>query len=356
LKYSTDERHSLHLDLIDYGFFGSLSNGHKANESESFVLKKTVAMRYSGNAVIYSTTLLGLAHVATSVAPKPPLERKLQKLAPEQLSEILIPKQDQQVVPETVDVDADLFGAQGQQEVIIRFKTPPVAAMAGSMTKAECKAHKQSLKSEHASFMQECGALSAQEMGSLTILLNPLFLKVDAEEIEALTLHTNVLSIHRVADFEKSLDRRVPYIGDTAVQQDYGFNGTGINIAILDSCIDYTHADLGGKGTAEAWDAPYKDFTARDGLFPTEKVVEGFDFVGELWPEGDLLPDDDPIDIDGHGTHCADIAAGVIGVAPGASLYAVKVCSALSSRCSGVALLQGMEYAIDPDGDGDTSE
>lgn len=100
-------------------------------------------MRYSGNAVIYSTTLLGLAHVATSVAPKPPLERKLQKLAPEQLSEILIPKQ----VPETVDVDADLFGAQGQQEVIIQFKTPPVAAMAGSMTKAECKAHKQSLKS-----------------------------------------------------------------------------------------------------------------------------------------------------------------------------------------------------------------
>lgn len=34
------------------------------------------------------------------------------------------------------------------------------------------------------------------------------------------------------------------------------------------------------------------------------------------------------------------------------SLYAVKVCSAVSTACSGVALLQGMEFALDPDGDG----
>src|SRR5207253_1958910 len=44
------------------------------------------------------------------------------------------------------------------------------------------------------------------------------------------------------------------------------------------------------------------------------------------------------------------------GVAPGASLYAVKVCSAVSSSCSGVALLQGIEFALDPNGDGDISD
>ena len=44
------------------------------------------------------------------------------------------------------------------------------------------------------------------------------------------------------------------------------------------------------------------------------------------------------------------------GVAPGVDLYAVKVCSAVSSSCCGVALIQGMEYAVDPNGDGDTSD
>ena len=52
------------------------------------------------------------------------------------------------------------------------------------------------------------------------------------------------------------------------------------------------------------------------------------------------------------GTHVADIIAGLNGVAPGANILAVKVCSAVSPACSGVALLQGMEYAVDPDGDG----
>lgn len=68
-------------------------------------------------------------------------------------------------------------------------------------------------------------------------------------------------------------------------------------------------------------------------------------------PEGERLPDEDPIDIEGHGTSVADI---INGVAPGVSLYAVKVCSAVDSICNGIALIQGMEYAIDPNGDGDT--
>ena len=34
----------------------------------------------------------------------------------------------------------------------------------------------------------------------------------------------------------------------------------------------------------------------REGLFPTAKVVEGYDFVGEAWPDGELAPDEDPID------------------------------------------------------------
>ncbi len=95
------------------------------------------------------------------------------------------------------------------------------------------------------------------------------------------------------------------------------------------------------------------------------KVIGGFDFVGETWPNAALAPDPNPIaaaGTGGHGTHVADIILGKSadgahkGVAPGAKLYAVKVCSAVSSSCSGTAILQGVDFALDPNGDGDLSD
>ena len=65
------------------------------------------------------------------------------------------------------------------------------------------------------------------------------------------------------------------------------------------------------------------------------------------------VPDPDPIDSQGHGTHVSDIIAGRSldgvhkGVAPGARLLAVKVCSAVTSACSGIALLEGLDFALD---------
>ncbi|MFQ3661825.1 MAG: S8 family serine peptidase [Chloroflexaceae bacterium] len=52
----------------------------------------------------------------------------------------------------------------------------------------------------------------------------------------------------------------------------------------------------------------------------------------------------------------ADNAVAGGGVAPEAQIVAVKVCSAVSSACSGVALLQGVEFAADPNGDGDSRD
>ena len=34
----------------------------------------------------------------------------------------------------------------------------------------------------------------------------------------------------------------------------------------------------------------------------------------------------------------------------------MKVCSSISTACSGVALIQGMEFAVDPNGDGDPAD
>jgi Subtilase family/PA domain len=55
----------------------------------------------------------------------------------------------------------------------------------------------------------------------------------------------------------------------------------------------------------------------------------------------------------------SDIIAGVgphPGVAPGAKLLAYKVCSSVSTSCSGVALLQAVDRMMDPNQDGDISD
>ena len=103
--------------------------------------------------------------------------------------------------------------------------------------------------------------------------------------------------------------------------------------------------------------------TADDGLFPSAKVIGGYDFVGESWPNtARCSPDPDPIGapdattFGGHGTHVADIIGGKRGVAPGAKFYAVKACSAPATSCSGIALLPGMDFALDPNGDGRISD
>ncbi|CAG0993980.1 hypothetical protein ARNL5_03472, partial [Anaerolineae bacterium] len=203
--------------------------------------------------------------------------------------------------------------------------------------------------------------------------LNAVIANVESTAIARLAELAPVITIRPVGNYELDLAQTVPYLGAGAVQG-LGVDGTGVRVAVLDSGVDYTHRNLGGAGTAEAYlaaygESPDADATKRpDGLFPTPKVIGGYDFVGEVWPlgpdglAGALAPDPDPIDREGHGTHVADIIAGEsldgshVGVAPGARLYAFKVCSAVATSCSGVAILQGLERAMDPDQNGDLSD
>jgi len=95
--------------------------------------------------------------------------------------------------------------------------------------------------------------------------------------------------------------------------------GTGVKVAIIDSGIDYTHPDL---------DANY---------------AGGYDFVND---------DTDPMDDDGHGTHVAgtvaaeDNESGVVGVAPEAKLYALKVLGADGSG-SYSDVIAALQWVVD---------
>lgn len=268
-------------------------------------------------------------------------------------------------------VDVSLRGAEGLALVSIVLSEDPVATNPGQLRRVEA---------QQASFDRKLARHGGVAVASTQRVLNAVFAEVDSAAIEALAADPAVLSIKKVSDYRLDLTDTVPYIGGSAVQN-LGVDGSGVVVAVLDTGVDYTHANLGGPGTLDAYHAAYgennlsgKNRSIRDRyrgelLFPTDKVIGGFDFVGETWPEGvttpagrgagpeaKLRPDPDPIDADGHGTHVADIIAGEDGVAPGAQIFAIKVCSSVTPACSGVALIQAMDLAVDPDGDGDLSD
>lgn len=130
---------------------------------------------------------------------------------------------------------------------------------------------------------------------------------------------------------ELDLQKSSPLIGARAAHNHLlpngeNLTGRGIVVAIVDTGIDYTHPDLGGE------------------LGPGNKVIGGYDFVDK---------DDDPRDIQGHGTHVAGIVAGnggIIGISPDVELLAYRVVESSGRvRTSNVAV--AIERAIRDEAD-----
>ena len=187
-------------------------------------------------------------------------------------------------------------------------------------------------------------------------LWNGVTVFADSEELRTIARLQNVIGIFPVLEVERP--ETIP--GDTSapeqiyakdmtgasLAQEYGADGEGIKIGIIDTGIDYDNTVFGGTGTPNT--TP----------FPSEKVTTGYDFVGDSFNADPSLPnynpvaqpDDDPDDCGGHGTHVAGIAAGndtasdFTGVAPKATLGAYRVFGCIGSTTSEI-MLHAMERA-----------
>ncbi|MCS6842723.1 MAG: S8 family serine peptidase, partial [Caldilineales bacterium] len=229
--------------------------------------------------------------------------------------------------------------------------------------KATVDNHLKLLNEKQAAVAKQVQSLGGKVLANFVKLGNGLAIEIAAHRAVELYKIPGVVSVAPLTDYELDLNETVPWIGAAAVQN-MGYDGTGIRVAVIDSGIDYTHEHLGGSGRlADTLQAIAEASQPADPrLFPTAKVIGGYDFVGSNWPNTPEQPDPNPMDdeaggVDGHGTHVASIIGGVRtprlgpGVAPGVQFYALKVCSSVSSLCSGLALMQAYEWAADPNGD-----
>lgn len=154
-------------------------------------------------------------------------------------------------------------------------------------------------------------------------LVDAIAASIPEKAIDTLQKNPNVTHVEldsKVYALDAELDNSwgVKRIG-AGVVHDSGNKGTEVKVAIIDSGIDHTHEDL---------DANYKG---------------GYDFVND---------DDNPMDDNGHGTHVAGTVAaedndtGVVGVAPEANLYALKV---LDSNGSGSYsdVIAALQWCVD---------
>jgi subtilisin family serine protease len=143
---------------------------------------------------------------------------------------------------------------------------------------------------------------------------NGLRVRTSTDRLPELAAIPGVVAIHPVRVYERTNTNGVPYVGGPATWAS-GATGDGAIIAVIDTGIDYTHANFGGAGTEGAY-AGNDRTVIEPASFPTTKVIGGYDFAGDGYDaDGDLgsvtpVPDPDPMDCGGHGSHVAGTAAG----------------------------------------------
>jgi subtilisin family serine protease len=284
-------------------------------------------------------------------------------------------------------VDRSLVGAKGQVDVMIELDAAPASAAFGQARARGTTAAKTASRNQTAAIKRAQATVESHFSDSATkartlyrahALYSGVAVRTDASKVQALAALPGVKAVHRITPKQASNSSSVPLIGAPEVWKGRGETGKGVRVGVIDTGIDYTHADFGGPGTKAAFAAA----SASNTFTPTPKVVGGYDFAGDAYNPsegvGTPVPDPNPIDCEGHGSHVSGTTAGLgvnkdgstytggyssdidpaslsigPGVAPGASLYALKVFG-----CDGDTSIVGeaLDWAADPNGDGDLSD
>ena len=216
---------------------------------------------------------------------------------------------------------------------------------------------------------------------------NGIAMIVKPSQIAAIARMPGVKAVHPLhPKFHSSAFSDIDFLNTRAFwsKPPFGLHGENIKVADIDSGLDYIHTNFGGPGTA-GYGIVTDHTAAPNAFFPTQKVPGGYDFAGDDYdanqndPGHAPMPDPDPFDCGGHGTGTASLIAGYgvtnagftyagsydamnpmmsalsisPGFAPSAKLYPLRVFG-----CGGSTnlVVEAIEWAMDPNGDGNFSD
>jgi subtilisin family serine protease len=204
------------------------------------------------------------------------------------------------------------------------------------------------LKSEKQAFRNAARAagLNYKERFAFDTLWNGFSLEIDARDLARVAQLPGVKAIYAVEtislpepppDNELNLGTATDTTGASFAHDVLGVTGAGVRVGVIDTGLDYHHPDLGGC------------------FGPGCRVFTGFDFVGDAFNSSGTtpaeltpVPDPDPDDCNGHGSHVSGIvgASGAIrGVAPGVTFGAYRVFGCVGTT-SGDIMIAAMERAL----------
>lgn len=231
---------------------------------------------------------------------------------------------------------------------------------------------------------------SATRLFTVSNALPGMGLRVNSAGLRALAARSDVVKVTPLIAKSPTNASAAQLTKVVNTWRSFGLTGRGVKIGVIDTGIDYTHADFGGVGTAAAYEAADPtDPTWRASLpaLAKAKIIGGRDFVGDAYDADSddpaintPQPDVNPLDCNEHGTHVSGTAAGYgvrsggrtftgrygrltghrldrmrigPGMAPRAGIYALKVFG-----CEGttIEVIPALDAALDPNGDGDFSD
>lgn len=274
-------------------------------------------------------------------------------------------------------------GARAYARVLGGVTAPDAATRAAAAAAARTQIDRVGAQQTQVMGLAAAAGLQPVETFRVRRAMNGVAATVTNAQLAALGRLPGVKAVHRIEPEYPNNSTSVPFIGAPQLWNDslglgLSATGAGIRIGIIDTGIDYQHADFGGTGLLADYQANDRA-AAPDAYFPSAKVVGGVDFAGDAYTGSNApTPDADPMDCNGHGTHVAGTAAGYgvnadgstytgaygpgtpfpamrigPGVAPQASLYALRVFG-----CGGSTGLtvQAIDWSMDPNGDNDLSD